>query len=73
MFNINDLKAKTEKHNRYRRQLERITAKNGFTQNIEQAVDNAVKNIKEKYATHVYSFLIKSGAKNCPDSVEIKI
>ena len=53
MFNINDLRAKTEKHNRYRRQLERITAKNGFTQNIELAVENAVKNIKENCRSFV--------------------
>ncbi len=53
MFNISELKNKTSKHTRYRRQLERITAKNGFTQNIEQAVEGAVKNINNSCRSFV--------------------
>src|SRR3989338_4686746 len=48
MFDINELKNKSGKHARYRRQLERIMAKNSYTQNIEQAVEGAMKNIKEQ-------------------------
>lgn len=45
MFNIHDFVQKTPKHTRYRRQIERITAKNGYTENIEKAVNDAIKNI----------------------------
>ncbi len=45
MFNIHDLVSKSSKHNRYRRQLERITNKNGYTANIETAVEGSIKNI----------------------------
>ncbi len=47
MFSIEDLKNKPAGHVRYRRQIERITAKNGFTQNIETAVEGALVNINE--------------------------
>ena len=53
MFNINEIKNKFGKHARYRRQLERITAKNGYTQNIEKAVESAVENIQEKCRSFV--------------------
>lgn len=53
MFNISELKTRSAKHARYRRQLERVTAKNGYIQNIEQAVDGAVKNIQEKCRSFV--------------------
>ncbi len=45
MFNIHDFVQKTPKHTRYRRQIERITAKNGYTENIERAVNSAIENI----------------------------
>lgn len=45
MFNIHDFVQKTPKHTRYRRQIERITAKNGYTENIEKAVTGAIENI----------------------------
>ncbi len=45
MFNIHDFVQKTPKHTRYRRQIERITAKNGYTENIEKAVMGAIENI----------------------------
>jgi hypothetical protein len=45
MFNIHDFVQKTPKHTRYRRQIERITAKNGYTENIEKAVSGAMENI----------------------------
>jgi len=45
MFNIHDFVQKTPKHTRYRRQIERITAKNGYTENIEKAVSGAIENI----------------------------
>jgi len=53
MFNINEIKNKSGKHARYRRQLERITAKNGYIQNIEKAVEGAIKNIQEKCRSFV--------------------
>jgi Z1 domain/Type III restriction enzyme, res subunit len=53
MFNVNDLKTKSTKNARYRRQIERITAKNGYTKNIEQAVEGAVKNVQEKCRSFV--------------------
>lgn len=46
MLNIHNLVSKSPKHTRYRRQLERITAKNGYTENIEKAVEGAIKNIE---------------------------
>lgn len=45
MFDIHDFVQKTPKHTRYRRQIERITAKNGYTENIEKAVTGAIENI----------------------------
>jgi len=45
MLNIKDLVSKPAKHNRYRRQLERITSKNGYTTNVEVAIDGAIKNL----------------------------
>lgn len=45
MFNIHDLVTNTPKHSRYRRQLERITNKNGYTVNVEAAVEGSIKNI----------------------------
>jgi hypothetical protein len=45
MFNIKDFVQKTPKHTRYRRQIERITAKNGYTENIEKAVNDSILNI----------------------------
>ncbi len=45
MFNIHEFVQKTPKHTRYRRQIERITAKNGYTENIEKAVNGAIDNI----------------------------
>lgn len=53
MFNINELKNRTSKNTRYTRQLERITAKNGYTQNIEIAVTGAVKNIHDNSRSFV--------------------
>jgi len=53
MFNINELKTKKHKHTRYRRQLDRITAKNNYVQNIEAAVDGAINNISEKCRSFV--------------------
>jgi hypothetical protein len=53
MFNVNDLKTKSTKNARYRRQIERITAKNGYTKNIEQAVEGAIKNVQEKCRSFV--------------------
>lgn len=44
-FDIHDFVQKTPKHTRYRRQIERITAKNGYTENIEKAVAGAIENI----------------------------
>ncbi len=45
MFNIHDFVKNTPKHTRYRRQIERITGKNGYTENIEKAVNGAIENI----------------------------
>jgi hypothetical protein len=45
MLDINNLVSKTSKHTRYHRQIERITAKNGYTENIEKAVGDAISNI----------------------------
>jgi hypothetical protein len=45
-FDIEEFKQKLTNHARYRRQLERITAKNGHTQNIEIAVAGALENLK---------------------------
>jgi len=53
MFDINNFKKRSETNVRYRRQLERITAKNGYTQNIERAVEGAVQNIKDKCRSFV--------------------
>lgn len=53
MFDISELKTKSEKHARYRRQLERITSKNGHTQNIERAVEGSIKNIEEQCRSFV--------------------
>lgn len=48
MFDINKFKKSAEaKRTRYARQIERILAKNGFTQSIEVAVDKAIKNVFE--------------------------
>lgn len=48
MFDIEKLKkAREVKRSRYQRQLERIRSKNGYTQNIEQAVAAATKNVFE--------------------------
>jgi hypothetical protein len=47
MFDIGEFKNKLTKHARYRRQLERIVAKNSHTQNIETAVAGAIENLKE--------------------------
>lgn len=46
MFNVNNLVSNTQKHSRYRRQLERINNKNGYTINIETAIDGSIKNIE---------------------------
>lgn len=46
MFDARSLIQATPKHTRYRRQLERISAKNGFTENIEKAVKGAIDNIE---------------------------
>jgi Z1 domain-containing protein/type III restriction/modification enzyme restriction subunit len=53
MFNINELKNKSGKNTRYSRQLERIKAKNSYVQNIEKAVEGAVKNIQGKCSSFV--------------------
>jgi len=53
MFNIKDLLNKPNKQTRYRRQIERITAKNGYTENIERAIDGAIKNIDESCKSFV--------------------
>lgn len=45
MLDIQNLVSRKPKHTRYKRQLERINAKNGYTENIEKAVDGAVKNV----------------------------
>ena len=48
MFDIEKLKkAREVKRSRYQRQLERVRGKNGYTQNIEQAVSVAIKNVFE--------------------------
>lgn len=45
-FDVNKLKSAPSTTNvRYRRQLERIVAKNGYVQNIEQAVKGAIENV----------------------------
>lgn len=47
-FDIEKLKkAREVKRSRYQRQLERIRAKNGYTENIEKAVSAAIKNVFE--------------------------
>lgn len=53
MFDINQLKTKSGKHARYSRQIERITAKNSYSLNIEKTVEEAVKNIQEKCRSFV--------------------
>jgi len=45
MLNIQNLVSKGQKQTRYRRQLERISADKGYTENIEKAVEGAIKNI----------------------------
>lgn len=48
MFDVEILKqASTTKRSRYKRQLERIRSKNGYTDNIEKAVSATVKNVFE--------------------------
>jgi len=46
MFNIKDIKKKPRQHARYQRQIERITAEKGYTQNIEKTVEDSVRNIQ---------------------------
>lgn len=46
MFNIKDIKQKPRKHARYQRQIERVTGDKGYTQNIEKAVEESIRNIQ---------------------------
>ncbi len=53
MFDINTLRNKPRKHMRYNRQIERITAKNDYIKNIEQAIETTIKNIREQCRSFV--------------------
>lgn len=46
MFDIKDIKKKPRRHARYQRQIERVTSDKGYTQNIEKAVEDSIKNIQ---------------------------
>jgi hypothetical protein len=46
MFDIKDIKKKARTHARYQRQIERVTNDKGYTQNIEKAVEDSIKNIQ---------------------------
>ena len=54
MFDINQLKAKPRINARYRRQLDRTLEKNGYTENIEKAIEESISNIQK----NVRSFVI---------------